>query len=448
MRRTRSVFDDSELVMMLKDEPELLAIADALVVTLRPEYAMPRRAPVRSRRTRRLVALGAALAAVVALLLAAPWQRGPSLVENALAAIGDAPVLHVVVERPTPNTSLRELATGAVVPRIQRTEIWFDGERDLKKTVTTLDGAVLDEVLETSQGGWTRGGRVYTCAWIAAHPVEATKAGVSCNPSGENGTTPRNVPEQPPTVDLALGGFVDRYRAALATGAAARVGEGAVDGRDVVWLRIPTPTGAERVALDAATYKPVRIESENGRVIVQVALAESVPFDAARFTQRRHRALAVDDGGAVGANVSAEAEIAPSEAAAALGGQALWLGPEWSDLTLTGVTRQTRTIRSATGGPAETTTVELTYEPADASRSDTNRQAIRVYESTVCLVRLGWTCTARDPDSASTVGLPFGTEGFIALLRHGDLYVSIWRSAGSGSPSLLDAARAVRPVGS
>ena len=198
MSRTRSVFDDRELVELLAGEPELLAIADALVVTLGPEYTAHRQAAALRRRAKRLAPLAATLAAVVALLLVAPWQRGPSLVENALAAVGDGPVLYVVVEQPAPEESLRDLSTGKVLPRNVRTEIWFDGGRDLKKTLMTLDGAVLDEVLETRQGGWTRGGRVYTCAWIAAHPVEATKARVSCDPSGENGTTPRTVPERPP----------------------------------------------------------------------------------------------------------------------------------------------------------------------------------------------------------------------------------------------------------
>lgn len=86
---------------------------------------------------------------------------------------------------------------------------------------------------------------MWTCARIAAHPVEATRAGVSCKFSGDNGTTPRHIPETPPSVDPALLGFVDGYRQALASGSARRIGEGTVDGQHVIWLefRLPTATG-------------------------------------------------------------------------------------------------------------------------------------------------------------------------------------------------------------
>ena len=40
-----------------------------------------------------------------------------------------------------------------------------------------------------------------------AHPIEATRARVSCNFNGDNGTTPRQIPEEPATLDPALVGF-------------------------------------------------------------------------------------------------------------------------------------------------------------------------------------------------------------------------------------------------
>ena len=440
MSRTRSVFDDRELVELLAGEPELLAIADALVVTLGPEYTAHRQAAALRRRAKRLAPLAATLAAVVALLLVAPWQRGPSLVENALAAVGDGPVLYVVVEQPAPEESLRDLSTGKVLPRNVRTEIWFDGGRDLKKTLMTLDGAVLDEVLETRQGGWTRGGRVYTCAWIAAHPVEATKARVSCDPSGENGTTPRTVPERPPTVDLALGGFVDRYRSALATGAATKVGEGTVNGREVVWLRIPTPGGDERVAIDAATYAPVRIDAGHGADPLRVVTAQTLPFDPARF------AKPAPVPAQLGGGTSSETPLDVDQASEILGAPAVWLGRDWNGLQLVSVTKQERTIRTtadATERPVPT--VKLSYARVAADGTVADRPTLELYETTTCLIRVGWTCSPRDPTSPSTIGQPM--DDLFALLRRGDLYLSMWRDRSAGSPSLLDAARAVRPVG-
>jgi hypothetical protein len=69
MTRTVSPLRDPELVRMLADEPELLAIADALVETRREQPASE--AP-RARQRRRLASVGAAAAvaaAVVAVLL-------------------------------------------------------------------------------------------------------------------------------------------------------------------------------------------------------------------------------------------------------------------------------------------------------------------------------------------------------------------------------------------
>ena len=108
--------------------------------------------------------------------------------------------------------------------------------RGLERTVMLSDGRVLQEELQTPQGAWTGDGPVYTCAWIAAHPVEATAARVSCNASGDNGTIPRRIPEPRPSLDPALAGFVTGYREALADGTARRDGTGTVDGRAVEWL--------------------------------------------------------------------------------------------------------------------------------------------------------------------------------------------------------------------
>ena len=177
----RSVLRDRELVEMLIDDPELLAIADALVTA----SGKPRKiVNVSNRSSRRRLATAAgvavAAAATVALLLAAPWAGGPGLVQKALAAVGDGPVLHVVVAQPALyGGPLIDLRTGKAISQTQRTEIWFDGERNLKKTVEMLDGNVLDEELETERGGWTQGGLIITCEWIAAHPVEAASLRVS-----------------------------------------------------------------------------------------------------------------------------------------------------------------------------------------------------------------------------------------------------------------------------
>lgn len=159
----RSILADRELIDMLASEPELLAIADALVATTRPATARS----ARWTRTR-LASVAAALALVAAgaaLLSLSRWEGAPDLAERALAAVGTGPVLHVQLEQSTtPSQSLVDLRDGSVIPRQLRTEIWFDGGRGLKKTVVALDGHRLDEFLETNEGGWTQGGPIYTCA--------------------------------------------------------------------------------------------------------------------------------------------------------------------------------------------------------------------------------------------------------------------------------------------
>lgn len=92
---------DRETVETLRDEPELLALADALQIA-GDALDVPDPAPVRPRtrlRPARLAAVGFAVAAVVGLVLASPWSGsgGPSFVDKALAAVGDRPVVHVVV---------------------------------------------------------------------------------------------------------------------------------------------------------------------------------------------------------------------------------------------------------------------------------------------------------------------------------------------------------------
>ena len=250
MRPSPPVRLDAEVIELLRDSPELLAIADAITAT--------QAAPATRRRATRLAAVAAVLGLAVALALVSPWSGRGSLVDRALAAIGSGAVIHVVEKRDLSDQTLVDLRTGAESPVAQTRELWFDGDRGLLRSVQRVGGAVTGEVLETPKGSWTESGRVYTCAWIAAHPVEATKARVSCNPSGQNGTMPRRVPEPRPDLDPALAGFVTGYREALANGTATRDGAGVVAGRAVEWLRFAIPaTGnqgaarVERVAVDA-----------------------------------------------------------------------------------------------------------------------------------------------------------------------------------------------------
>lgn len=121
---TKTVFPlrDHELVEMLGRDPELLAIADALVETAEPAT---RRHP-----RRRTVILASApvlavAAAIVAVVLLWPFASSPSILDNALAALGTrGPVTHVVLDNSL-GSYILDLRTGARTPVSGRAEIWY-----------------------------------------------------------------------------------------------------------------------------------------------------------------------------------------------------------------------------------------------------------------------------------------------------------------------------------
>ncbi len=253
----------------------------AVRVLIERELADPPR-PARRSARRRLLAVGLAAGVVTAALAVLPLrQSSPSLVGRALAAIGSGSVLHVVGEMPT-GKQLLDLRTGATTPVVQQEEIWFDEDRGLRRDVTRIGGVIVDDTFQSQAGGWTPHGIVYDCTWIAAHPTEATKARVSCNPSGDNGTTPHVVPRPKPTLDPGLAGFADGYRSALASGAARDGGSGVLDGRAVDWLVFDTSEGPERVALDATTHKPILIDAPH-RQQLRVTAIETTDSADGRF---------------------------------------------------------------------------------------------------------------------------------------------------------------------
>lgn len=435
---------DRELVEMLSDEPELLAIADALVAT-RPAQHTERRL-----RGRRLwisaSGVAAAAAATVVVLLVAPWGGGGGLVDRALAAVGQGPVLHVVTEQPSPLSWYRpvSLTSGKPLPVTMRQEIWFDQGRDLKKTITTLNDTVFDEVLETPQGGFTPGGPVFTCAWIAAHPVEATKARVSCNADMQNGTTPHQIREQPPTLDLALAGFVDQYRSALASGEAVKTGTGQVDGHQVIWLRIDTSKRSaspypaiEDVAIDAATYAPLLVRTTGSRPVeFKVDEIDTVAYDPALFNRPAPAAWP-----SIG-EVAGKVEIDPSQSLQLLNGHALWLGDSWNGYRLVRTERQELTTGYgplSTREPTRSVGVVFTYA-APGGTAD-GPDALQVKEATQCEMAWGMQCGPITPsDGVLLVGQPFWSS----FTLHDGLYIAISQGGTAADPVAV--ANALQPL--
>jgi hypothetical protein len=380
------------------------------------------------------VAVAAALAAfVIAVLLVSPWSGSGGLVQRALAAVGTGPVLHVVTEQPEPLGWYQpvSLPSGKPIQVTQRQGIWFDQSRDLKKTVTTLNGVVYDQLLETPQGGFTPGGPVYTCAWIAAHPIEATKARVSCNANGQNGTKPHKVPEQPPTLDVALAGFIDHYQSALASGEATKTGTGQVDGHDVIWLQINAQSEggypAEEVAIDASTYAPVLVRTTGSQPVrFKVTQIDTEAYDPSLFT-RPAREYPPTSGSA-----RETSPIDAAQAPALLGGKALWLGQTWNGYQLVKVEQQQlNTGYGPQSGKKDTHSVGVVFTYAPPGGSATSTNVLQIREATQCEDGWGMHCALLGPtERVLLVDGPF----FSSFTVRDGLYIAISQNGASSDP--------------
>ncbi len=363
----RTALVDLEVVELLADRPDLLAIAEAVAAT------QQRPAVSRSRRTQlRVLAVAAVLGAAMTLALVSPWSSHGGLVDRALAAIGEEDVVHVVETADVPGLSVVDLRTGAESPVVSTREIWFDGEHGLLRSVQRIGGTVTYEALETPSGSWTPVGRVYTCAWIAANPVEATRARVSCNPSGKNGTTPRHIPEPRPALPPALAGFVTGYQEALERGDATLDGSGVVDGRAVEWLRFAVPPSpgsgpgerVERAAVDAQTLEPVRVETLiDGKVVDAATISVAETLDRAGISFARPK-LKPPDTEPVSARVVGEHEVSVGDADSAMRRRLLDAGVMLADLSRSKVTLETVVSsygRESSREPTSAVGVEILY---------------------------------------------------------------------------------------
>ena len=156
MNASRSAYADYEVVDLLADDPELLAIADAVAAT------QPR--PGRRRRWPQLAALAAVVAVVVTTGLAVMPQRGGDhpFLADALAAIGRGPVLHARIEARLPETHVIELATGRAVPQTISIEYWFDESSARLATVVRRGGVPIARFLATPAGTVSDAGSVRT----------------------------------------------------------------------------------------------------------------------------------------------------------------------------------------------------------------------------------------------------------------------------------------------
>jgi hypothetical protein len=402
------VFREPDLVALLADEPELLAFADAIATTRALRH--------HSRAWPALLAAAAALA--VTLAAVSFWDGGgrASLVDRALAAVGAGPVVHAIIRAPTENVYV-DLETGRRTPQLAETEIWFDQGRETEHTIRRVEGHVVDDMLLSPSSDSGPHPTVYSCAWITAHPVEAKKVGVSCDPKNAH-------LDFTPHLDPALANFVDGYRAALEDGRAKEVRKGEVDGRRVTWLSLALPGGrTEEIAIEEETGRALRLR--RGAQTYEVVVLETLARSEGDFrTPERKAEPASGQAGKVGAIPLAEApEWVPG---------ALWPGPAVGGISLSEVELQFPT----TGfGPYSRRPVE---RGVGVQLRYGDHPSVLIQQSRVPQAAYAWIHDYAVP-RAGTVLLGF----FGGWLVEDGVYVRIW----SQEPDLvLEVARALRPI--
>lgn len=217
---------DREVLDLLREEPELLAIADAVADTqLSPRPLRPFRA---------LGAVALAVVAIFVLVLAAPWDRGGagrgSVLDRAAAAIGgEGPVVHM---------TMRMDATrgGKRFPPVL-SETFYDKQQGLVRAVTRSEGKVVGD---------------YTTA--------AVEDEFSFFPGLLEGAA--------------------FYKQALANGDARIVGNGVWEGTPVYWLELEKGGGLIlRIGIARDSYRPVVFRALNPDGTIAGAQVAILGFD-------------------------------------------------------------------------------------------------------------------------------------------------------------------------
>ncbi len=398
MTERRRPIDDPEILELLREEPELLAIADAIAATQRGE------------RRRRLPARALALAAVLATALVAVsvvelTGRGPSLAERALAAIGDGRVVHLVATREEGQQMLVDLRDGTARPIGITVETWFDSQSGEARTTTRRDGVLVADSLSRAE---------------ARAPAELP------------------IPSDP-----AIATFVRDYRDALAREEARIVGRSELDGVRVVWLVLSPSRGrTDEVALSEETNLPVAfrlgVSGELAGDLWRVSVIGSKARVAGDF------APSPTTGGPISGRVEGAQAASLAEAARLLRGRALWPGRNPVGLQLRRIQAQTL-IRSFAGGPSEKGAGLALLYRNEAGAFVEIWEALEpepAYGFTEGRLTLGF---APIPEEDALVLVMADSNGSIWLgqFRRASVYVTI---RGSGRDVVVEAARALRPI--
>lgn len=308
MRERRRPIQDPEILELFQDEPELLAVVDAIAATQAPRRrAVPRR-----------LLLAAAAVGVAALILALlPFEFGDAgLNDRALAAVGDGRVVHLIATRVEPERAIVDLRSGSETPGVLALESWFDSENRDLRTATRREGQVVADTLVRMNAA----------------------AGV----------------------DPVVAGFIRGYRGSLERGELEVLRRDRLDGEEVVWVRLILP-GAQRdeIALDADTDLPRAFRSV-GATGTPGPLWRVQAIDSESRSEAAFRPTDPPAGPSAG-RIDSERDVSPAEANALLGGEARWPGPGVDGLALATVRAQALSRQFPDGRRLRSSGVELVY---------------------------------------------------------------------------------------
>lgn len=434
------------------------------------QAAAPARRTKRSYFARRLVPAFALAAAIIAVGLIAPWQRGPgpTVVDRALAALGDQPVVHVVFrDFIVDSGSYVDIATGHETPIVRTTEIWADKKQGL-------------EHLE-----WTNeADGIYSRVSIGGMLITPDKIYTSEEPQGTQEPAIR------PTLYNWMTGFSDNYRSALEDGTAHVAGNGTVDGHAVTWVEWTNvhldecPLGgvegpnilsgcSERVAIDNASSLPLQVVFRNDKSgnaktedVLQIASIETLPAGGGNFSRPEKMVTPVSPAEALSVTLlwrshpaqpsnpaGPTIQVAPTDrsgAAEALPG-ALWAGERLASLPLAGIARASASSPDRAGGskPIRQTVVKLHYGDGQTAAlwsetpQDGEAEAVVIYEQKASPDLSFWP----DPSHPAPAGSMVIRSGWGWLEKDG-LYILFQApiSQTSSHDLILAAARALKPI--
>jgi hypothetical protein len=375
--------DVKEHLERLTPETERLPYWDNVLRDARPSrlrWAAPRVA---------VVAFALAFAAVIAV---APWREAErtGILDRALAAVGDGPVTHLVIRTQWGGT-LVDLDSGKHTPLYHEVELWQDPER----------GIVRIERL----GGQLQGSSV-----AARQDVEKPL------------------------------GLLTSYREALESGEARVLGEGAIEGVDVVWVEVERGMQADavwrvEVAVRRDRFTPMLMrETVDGRPVpmtnVRVLVAEQLPAGTGDFARAPQKAQEPVSFGISRDTISRERALELTD------GRAAWLGPEFRGLPLAKIGRLA--IRTDAD---EVVGIHLTYGSlTELNEPDGSKSFITIEQA-----------PRRHPALERGIGPYDVPTGHVALTPGGNAYLDyrgtyVVIRARAGDVTALEAAQALRAL--